>query len=1403
MIKGINLLLSSKLFIFVLVINFSVNVQSQIPVTGIEIVPDSLEIVEGFDAMLTATVFPSDADDKDIIWSTDSPTIVSVDTLGTVTALVPGTASVMATTDDGGFISSAFVEVLRAPIQVTGIEIVPDSLEIVEGFDAMLTATVFPSDADDKDIIWSTDSPTIVSVDTLGTVTALVPGTASVMATTDDGGFISSAFVEVLRAPIQVTGIEIVPDSLEIVEGFDAMLTATVFPSDADNKDIIWSTDSPTIVSVDTLGTVTALVPGTASVMATTDDGGFISSAFVEVLRAPIQVTGIEIVPDSLEIVEGFDAMLTATVFPSDADNKDIIWSTDSPTIVSVDTLGTVTALVPGTASVMATTDDGGFISSAFVEVLRAPIQVTGIEIVPDSLEIVEGFDAILTATVFPSDADDKDIIWSTDSPTIVSVDTLGTVSALVPGTASVMATTDDGGFISSAFVEVLRAPIQVTGIEIVPDSLEIVEGFDAMLTATVFPSDADDKDIIWSTDSPTIVSVDSLGTVTALSAGVAQVMATTNDGGFMDNVSITVKKPLNEVGRWSEPIPFGIVPVAVANLPDGKLVAWSSKYKDYFGGADGFTYTEIFDPFAGENGMPMGEKLTTTNHDMFCPGINNLPNGMILVTGGSSNSKATLYDYTSDTWIATDNMNIGRGYHGGVTLSDGSAMVIGGSWSGGLAPSGEKIAEIWRKETGWKTLTGLRSDILFNSNDLAFEEEGVYRADNHSWLWAAPNGKVFHAGPGEEMNWIDVSGNGSFTNIGKRGNDTYSMKGNTVMFDIGKILKVGGATSYASGDLAKDNSFIIDINDENNVTVTSTLNNLQFSRTMQNSVVLPNGEVLVTGGLNTARVFTDEGARLNGEMYSPISNTWRTVAGMKVPRTYHSVSILQADGRVFVAGGGLCVTCSNHLDAEIYSPPYLFDSNGALAERPTIDAPFKVDYNSIMAVTGSSDIQEFSFIRLSSSTHSTNNEQRRIPLSFTGNGAYNLSIPDRNLLPPGYYMLFGINANGVPSVAKSVLVGVPTILVSGVIVSPASLSMESGSTQLITANVAPSNADNKNLTWSSNDPSIATVDEHGLVTAISSGTAIITVTTEDGGYSARSNIIIDGECTLSNVALGGTAIQSNTYGGGLASYAIDGNIQGSSASYAGADLQHTIREDNPWWELDLESDYIIDSLKIYNRSNGFHSRLKNFYVFISDVPFPSVSTIEGLKANTNIFQYFFEGSASELETIPLKTNGRFIRIQVEGNGILHMAEVEAIGCFIGSSDCVDVLPAEISPAGPFRDYQEEQALQAIPEGGTWSGAVTVDGIFNPRNGPGTYTVRYNFQDEEGCISSDVKNILVKASCDGVAPIAINASGPFLTSNSVQTLVANPVGGTWSGASSDGTFDSRCRSWNIFGHLYI
>tara|TARA_R110000868_G_scaffold90110_1_gene250370 strand:- start:1621 stop:5709 length:4089 start_codon:yes stop_codon:yes gene_type:complete len=505
----------------------------------------------------------------------------------------------------------------------------------------------------------------------------------------------------------------------------------------------------------------------------------------------------------------------------------------------------------------------------------------------------------------------------------------------------------------------------------------------------------------------------------------------------FLFATYVSFAQTPSQDGQWSNPIPFGIVPVAVANLPDGRLITWSSQFRDtYIGSGDGATFTEIFDPFMGVNGQALGEFTSNTDHDMFCPGINNLADGRILSAGGTSSTKTSIYNPATGLWSVASEMNIPRGYQGNVTLSDGSVFTLGGSWSGGDDPltNGGKDAEIWSPETGWTLLPGITGADLFTNSDLAKELQGLYRVDNHAWLWPAPNGQIFHAGPGEMMHWINVENGGSITSAGLRGNDTYSMKGTTVMFDIGKILKVGGAESYGGTDPAfvpaKDNSYVIDVNNPNNVTVTATNNNLLFSRTMHNSTVLPNGEVLVTGGLDRAEVFSDTGARLTAELYNPDTNSWRTVAGMATPRTYHSVGILMVDGRVFVGGGGLCDgsnpdECVNHFDAEIYSPPYLFNSNGTLATRPTIDAPEIADYNTSIQVNGSVNVQEFNLIRFSAATHSTNNEQRRVPLTFTGtNGNYTVAIPDRNLLPPGYYMLFALNNNGVPSIAETIKIG-------------------------------------------------------------------------------------------------------------------------------------------------------------------------------------------------------------------------------------------------------------------------------------------------------------------------------------------------------------------------------------------
>ncbi|MEH6682581.1 MAG: galactose oxidase-like domain-containing protein, partial [Sediminicola sp.] len=494
-----------------------------------------------------------------------------------------------------------------------------------------------------------------------------------------------------------------------------------------------------------------------------------------------------------------------------------------------------------------------------------------------------------------------------------------------------------------------------------------------------------------------------------------------------------------SEVGEFSEPVPFGIVPVAVANLPDGRLLTWSSQFRNTFMEiGDGMTFTEIYDPFMGPDGTALGEFTSNTDHDMFCPGINNLADGRILSAGGTTSERTSIYDPKTGVWSVAQDMNIPRGYQGNVTLSNGAVFTVGGSWSGGAGNNGGKDAEIWSPLTGWVELPNITGEDIYTSNDLFLEKQGEYRVDNHIWLWPASNGKLFHAGPSERMHWIDTEApGGEIVDAGPRGGDTYSMKGTTVMFDVDKILKVGGAESYgadfSSNTPAKDNSYVIDLNGTGygefpNVTFAG---NLAFNRTMHNSTVLPDGTVLVTGGLDRGAVFTDQGSRLEAELFDPTNNSWTTMALMHEARTYHSVAILMTDGRVFVGGGGLCNNllngCENHFNAEIYSPPYLFNSDNSLAERPVITnintgnaagyyEEAVVDYGDVIEVTTDSDVTEFSLIRFSAATHSTNNEQRRIPLTGSGSRTHQLTIPNRNLLPPGYYMLFALDANGVPS---------------------------------------------------------------------------------------------------------------------------------------------------------------------------------------------------------------------------------------------------------------------------------------------------------------------------------------------------------------------------------------------------
>jgi hypothetical protein len=194
---------------------------------------------------------------------------------------------------------------------------------------------------------------------------------------------------------------------------------------------------------------------------------------------------------------------------------------------------------------------------------------------------------------------------------------------------------------------------------------------------------------------------------------------------------------------------------------------------------------------------------------------------------------------------------------------------------------------------------------------------------------------------------------------------------------------------------------------------------------------VLADGSVLATGGNSSGASLVD---LANGvyaaESWNPATGQWRTLAAMQITRQYHSTALLLPDGRVLSSGGGICGTCDQvgylGKNAEIFSPPYLFAADGTLAPRPVIDsAPATSTYGAALdiATANPASIRKVALVRLGAVTHSDNMEQRYVPLSFTA-GATSLSATgpaNANIAPPGPYMLFLVDANGVPSVARMI----------------------------------------------------------------------------------------------------------------------------------------------------------------------------------------------------------------------------------------------------------------------------------------------------------------------------------------------------------------------------------------------
>jgi hypothetical protein len=471
---------------------------------------------------------------------------------------------------------------------------------------------------------------------------------------------------------------------------------------------------------------------------------------------------------------------------------------------------------------------------------------------------------------------------------------------------------------------------------------------------------------------------------------------------------------PPSDVGQWGAPIDLpGIVAIHTTLMPNGKVLFF---YNNPEFGDEARGRVMVWDP-ATQTGVRRDVPA-----NIWCAGQVLLADGRVLVVGGNLKyetgapagsfkglNQIWIFDPTTETWLRGPDMEHGRWYPTATKLPDGTVLITAG-WdeSGGGAASNNQDLEVYTPAADGHGPGTIR---VVAHRDI----------DYYPHQYVLPDGRVILAGPRDVDTAFINPGDWTFTDIPDLNVNRDYGYGSGVLLPgppsgSTKVLLIGGANGDATLSTATTEQF-----DASNPTAGWSFKApLPESRRNVNTVILPDGDLLDVGGNNDG---ASNGYREDAVLYSPATNTWTPMASQTQGRGYHSTAILLPDARVLsagddtVAGGGW----ENDI-AEIYSPPYLF-----AGARPSItSAPRAIKWGSPFTIGTSDAVARAVLIAPGATTHGNDMNQRHVELTIspTAGGIQAIAPPTANVAPPGPYMLFLLNAQGVPSVARFVQVG-------------------------------------------------------------------------------------------------------------------------------------------------------------------------------------------------------------------------------------------------------------------------------------------------------------------------------------------------------------------------------------------
>ncbi|MEC5198426.1 hypothetical protein RCH21_000634 [Arthrobacter sp. PL16] len=492
---------------------------------------------------------------------------------------------------------------------------------------------------------------------------------------------------------------------------------------------------------------------------------------------------------------------------------------------------------------------------------------------------------------------------------------------------------------------------------------------------------------------------------------------------GTLNTTNYSMKKPRAEVvppaggaeleGSWdvlTTQLPIRAIHSTL--LTDGRLLLIAGSGNDGAKFAAGQFRAVIWTPEGN------AFKKIPVPYDMFCAGHVTLPDGKVLLAGGTEafpaedqgpntfkgSDRSYYFDPADDTFHQLADMTGAHWYPSLTKLGNGDIWLAGGLNENA---EGTVLTEMFSSKT--------KSWLPQNQVPQTYSFWGTYP---HMFL--LDDGKMFYTGahtfgnglPGTGASLYDWETAKIWDIPGLRQKDMRDQAGSVFVGPAQdqKLMIVGGGNT--DGNTPAINLVdIIDLNQPVPAYVPGP-DLPGAGKAYVNLVNLPDRTVLAANGAKQNRAENVQSAAI----YKPGTNSWQSVAADPVGRNYHSSSILLPNGKVAVLGSN---PADNFFDLRIsvYSPPYLFKGT-----RPTVtSAPAQGTYGQNIALGVTGTVTSASLIAPMSATHQTDTNARLVDLPLTGSGnARTARIPvNPNLLPPGPYMLSVLDTNGVPSIAK------------------------------------------------------------------------------------------------------------------------------------------------------------------------------------------------------------------------------------------------------------------------------------------------------------------------------------------------------------------------------------------------